>query len=121
MSVAENDTLQRVKRLQKAWKLIMDCHEDGTLLRTLNAQLLPVSNMPTLQDTTIHAILAQSISGFADSIPLKFDSKIIPPECISDIDHMAQVTEAWIQTSESALSFLADCKTETKKHITGSN
>ncbi|KAH7178858.1 hypothetical protein DER46DRAFT_656116 [Fusarium sp. MPI-SDFR-AT-0072] len=121
MSVAENDTLQIVKRLQKLENTLRICHEDGTLLRTLNAELLPVSNMPTLQDATIHAILAQSISGFADSLPLRSYSNIIPPEFISDINHMVQVTEAWIQTSESALSFLATCKKDTLKHITGSN
>ncbi|KAF4501895.1 hypothetical protein FAGAP_1866 [Fusarium agapanthi] len=106
--------------LQKLESSLRICHEDVALLQELNTELLPESNIPTLQDATIHAILAQSISGFADSIPLKSNSDIFPPEPISDINHMLQVTEAWIQTSEAALSFLTECKKETIKHITGS-
>ncbi|KAF5242171.1 hypothetical protein FANTH_8803 [Fusarium anthophilum] len=121
ISIAQNDTLRRVKRLQMLDNSLRICHEDGTLLRTLNAELSPVSNMPTLQDATIYAILSQSIFGFAESISLESASRLIPPELLPDMGHMVQVTETWTQANESALTFLEECKKETLKHITESN
>ncbi|KAF5622002.1 hypothetical protein F52700_10877 [Fusarium sp. NRRL 52700] len=110
-----------IKRLEKLDSSLRICHEDGTLLRTLNAELSPVSNMPTLQDATIHALLSPTVFGFAESIPLESASNLVSPEFIPDINHMIQVTETWTQANESALTFLEECKKETLKHITESN
>ncbi|KAF5581822.1 hypothetical protein FPCIR_9930 [Fusarium pseudocircinatum] len=121
ISIAQNVKLQRDKGLQKLDNSLQVCHEDGTLLRNLNAELSPASNLPTLPDATIHALLSPSVFGFAESIPLESASNIIPPEFIPDINHMIQVTETWTQANESALTFLEECKKETLNHITESN